>query len=147
MNSLLSFMEKFFGIFAPIIDLAARIYVAYFFVMSGYAKFADMSQTVALFQSQYHVPFLTPVHAAYTAMVIELAVPTLLVLGFLGQFAAFVLFVYNIVAVYAYPFLLTDAGHAGLMQHVAYGMILGLLMVHGTSFLSIDRLFRRYNQH
>ncbi len=147
MNSLLSFMEKVFGIFAPIIDLAARIYVAYFFVMSGYAKFADMSQTIALFQNQYHVPFLTPVHAAYASTAIELIFPTLLVLGFFTQLSAFVLFVFNIAAVYAYPFLLTDAGHAGLMQHVGYGMVLGLLMVHGIGFLSIDRLFRRYHNN
>src|SRR3982750_406476 len=61
--------------------LAARLYVAQIFFMSGLPQLRDWSATLALFNDVYQVPLLPPALAAYMGTAGELSLPVLLVLG------------------------------------------------------------------
>jgi putative oxidoreductase len=124
---------------APIVDLAVRIGVATVFFKSGLSKLASWSSTVSLFENEYAVPLLPPELAAYLGTGVELAFPVLLALGLGSRFAAFVLFVFNIVAVVSYP----DLGAAGLKEHQTWGLLLLVTLLHGPGALSLDRLIGR----
>ena len=53
--------------------------------------------------------------------------------------AAFVLFVFNVVAVVSYP----DLGAAGVKDHQLWGLLLLVTLLHGPGALSLDRLIGR----
>ena len=124
---------------APAADLGVRVLVASVFFKSGLTKIASWSSTVSLFENEYAVPLLDPQTAALLGTGIELAFPVLLALGLGSRFAAFVLFVFNIVAVVSYP----DLGAAGLKDHQTWGLLLLVTLLHGPGALSLDRLFGR----
>ncbi|MDQ5771016.1 DoxX family protein, partial [Thiothrix subterranea] len=71
---------------------------------------------------------------------IELTLPVLVAFGVLTRPAALVLFAFNLLAVFSYPYLFTPAGAAGLLQHVIWGGMLLVLFVFGPGNLSCDRL-------
>lgn len=109
----------------PAALLAARLYVARVFFMSGLTKLRDWETTVALFTDEYHVPLLPPEVAAAMGTAGELVLPVLLVLGLGGRFAALGLLVVNAVAVIS----LAEITDAALQQHVFWGsLLLGLLL-------------------
>jgi putative oxidoreductase len=124
---------------APGADHGVRVFVASVFFKSGLAKIASWSSTVALFEDEYAVPLLPPETAALLGTGIELAFPVLLALGLGSRFAAFVLFVFNAIAVISYP----DLGAAGLKDHQTWGLLLLVTLLHGPGALSLDRLFGR----
>jgi putative oxidoreductase len=124
---------------APLGDLAARLWVAQAFWLSGLNKFQSFDTTILLFENEYQVPLLPPVLAAYAGTFTELFFPVLLALGLGGRFAALVLFGFNIIAVISYP----DLNPAGLFQHQAWGLVLLLLLLHGPGRLSLDHLIGR----
>lgn len=124
---------------APFVDLAVRLYVASVFFMSGLTKIANWSSTVSLFESEYAVPLLPPEVAAYLGTGVELFFPVLLVLGLGTRVAAFVLFVFNIIAVVSYP----DLGAIGLKDHQVWGLLLLVTLLHGPGALSLDRWIGR----
>ena len=70
---------------------------------------------------------------------VELIFPVLLVLGLGSRFAAFVLFVFNIIAVISYP----DIGEVGLRDHQMWGLLLVVTLLHGPGALSLDHLIAR----
>ncbi len=122
----------------PISDFIIRLYVANVFWKSGVNKFQSWETTVFLFEYEYSVPLLSPEVAAVAGTFTELFFPVLLVLGLMGRFSAFVLFVFNIVAVVSYPTL----NEAGIVQHTLWGLLLMGLMVHGAGKLSLDQLLK-----
>ena len=124
---------------APVADLAVRVFVASVFFKSGLTKIASWSTTLSLFENEYAVPFLDPQTAALLGTGVELAFPVLLALGLGSRFAAFVLFVFNIIAVVSYP----DLGAVGLKDHQTWGLLLLVTLLHGPGGLSLDRLFGR----
>jgi putative oxidoreductase len=124
---------------APVADLAVRLFVAAVFFQSGLTKIANWSSTVSLFENEYAVPLLPPEIAAFLGTGVELFFPVLLVLGLGTRFAAFVLFVFNIIAVVSYP----DLGAAGLKDHQLWGLLLLVTLLHGPGALSLDRLIGR----
>lgn len=126
------------SILQPISDFIIRLYVANVFWKSGVNKFQSWETTVFLFEYEYSVPLLSPEVAAAAGTFTELFFPVLLVLGFMGRFSAFVLFVFNIVAVLSYPTL----NEAGIVQHTLWGLLLMGLMVHGVGKLSLDQLLK-----
>ena len=147
--SAIAILNKPYGMFArlldrlqPIGDLAIRLYVANVFWKSGVNKYQSWDTTVFLFEHEYSVPFLSPNTAALLGTATELIFPVLLVLGLFGRFSAFVLFVFNIVAVISYPSL----NDAGIVQHTLWGLLLLALVVHGPGKLSLDHLLKiRWN--
>jgi putative oxidoreductase len=125
--------------FAPLLDLAIRVFVGMMFFNAGLTKIASWDTTLALFENEYRVPVLPPHVAAYAGTFTELFFPVLLALGLGGRFAAAVLFVFNIVAVISYP----DLGEVGLMQHQYWGLLLLVPLLHGPGKASIDHFIRR----
>jgi len=126
---------------SPLFLLGTRLWVAWAFWKSGINKFQSYSTTVFLFKEEYKVPLLSPEVAAFLSTSIELAFPALLALGLGGRFAAIVLFIFNLLAVYSYPALWDNA--AGLLQHQMWGFMLLVIVFYGPGKLSIDHFIRR----
>lgn len=124
---------------APVADLLLRLWVANVFFQSGLTKIASMDTTVMLFTYEYQVPLLPPAVAAYLGTAVELVFPVFLALGLGTRLAAFVLFVFNIMAVISYPAL--EA--AGLEQHQVWGLMLLVTLLHGPGKLSVDHFLSR----
>ena len=118
--------------------LAARLYVAKVFFMSGLVKLRDWSATLALFNDYYQVPLLPPTLAAYMGTAGELAIPVLLVLGLAGRFAGAGLFVVNLMAAVSLP--AEDLSPAGLAQHTLWGVLAVVIALWGSGRWSVDRM-------
>jgi len=121
----------------PLALLAARLYVAQVFFLSGLTKLRDWDTTLALFADEYKVPLLPTGLAAWTGTGGELVLPVLLALGLFGRFAALGLFVVNAVAVIS----LTDIPQAALQQHQFWGSLLIGLILWGPGKWSLDAWF------
>ncbi|MGH8584470.1 MAG: DoxX family protein [Gammaproteobacteria bacterium] len=121
---------------APLADLALRLYVANVFFKSGLTKIQSWDSTLALFTYEYSVPLLAPETAAALGTATELFFPVLLALGLAGRLSAAVLFVFNIVAVLSYPSL----NPAGVEQHLVWGLMLCVSLLHGPGRISVDHL-------
>ena len=119
----------------PLAQLAARLYVAQAFFLSGLTKLRDWNITLALFQDEYQVPLLPPAVAAVAGTAGELVLPVLLALGLAGRFAAAGLSVVNVVAVVS----LTEIAAPALQQHVFWGSLLLGLLLWGPGRWSLDR--------
>ena len=123
----------------PLALLAARVYVAQVFFMSGLTKLRDWDTTLALFADEYHVPLLPTEWAAVMSTGGELVLPVLLVLGLGGRFAALGLFVVNAVAVIS----LADITPAALQQHQFWGSLLLGLLLWGPGRWALDTALAR----
>lgn len=123
----------------PLIDLGVRLWVANVFWKSGVESLKDWEMTVDLFASEFHVPLLAPLPAAVLGTGIELVFPVFLALGLAGRFSAGVLFVFNIMAVISYPAL----NEIGLKDHIYWGILLLVSLLHGPGKISIDHVIRR----
>lgn len=124
----------------PLGDLFIRCWVSFPFIMAGIIKLKSWSSTLLLFQSEYMTPFLSPSVAANLSVFFEIVVPIFLILGLGGRIPALLLFIYNIMTVVSYHFLLTPEGAVGLKDHIAWGIILLVILLHGTGKLSLDTL-------
>ena len=118
----------------PLALLAARLYVAKVFFLSGLTKLRDWDTTLALFENEYQVPVLSPAVAAALGTAGEIALPVLLVLGLATRFGAFGLFVVNLVAVLSLP----EVTDAALQQHVFRGSLLVGLVLWWPGRWSLD---------
>jgi len=124
---------------SPLLDLGIRLWVADVFWKSGLTKIASWDNTVLLFENEYSVPLLSPEVAAALGTFTELVFPVFLVLGLGGRFAAFVLFVFNYIAVISYP----DLNPAGLKDHMYWGILLLVPLFHGPGKISVDHFIKR----
>ena len=116
--------------------LAARLYVAQVFMLSGLTKIRDWSVTLALFQDEYHVPFLPPEIAAYMGTAGELGLSSLFILGLGSRFAACGLTVINIVAALS----LDEIAPAALAGHQLWGVLIATVLLWGGGRWSVDAL-------
>ena len=121
----------------PLAALAARIYLAQVFFLSGLTKVRDWETTVLLFTEEYKVPLLSPQLAALSGTAGELVLPVLLVLGLAGRFSALGLSVVNAVAVVS----LAEIAPAALQQHITWGVLLAALAIQGVGRWSVDCLW------
>jgi putative oxidoreductase len=129
--------------------LAARWYVSWQFLKSGWIKLNSWNSTLYLFENEYHTPVLSPHVAAVAGTFGELFFPTLLVLGFASRFGALGLFAVNAMAVISYTsVLLAEGSEAALAQHVLWCTLLVFLAVYGPGKLSVDELLpaRRFKR-
>ncbi|MEO6278129.1 DoxX family protein [Roseateles sp.] len=120
--------------------LAARLYVAQVFFLSGLTKLRDWSSTLALFNDIYQVPLLPPALAAYMGTAGELALPVLLVLGLATRFAGAGLFVVNLMA--ALSLMADDFSPAAQAQHTLWGVLAIVIALWGAGRWSVDRFIR-----
>lgn len=125
---------------SPVLDLGIRALVASVFFQSGLTKIASWETTLLLFESEYAVPFLPPMLAAYLGTAAELTLPVLLLFGFGARLTALGLFVLNVIAVISYP----DLSAAGLKDHQYWGLLLLVTLFHGPGKLSLDYLSSRF---
>lgn len=116
--------------------LAARLWIAKVFFMSGLTKIKSWDNTIMLFEYEYGVPVLSPEIAAYMATAGELALPVLLVLGLFTPFAALGLFVMSLVIeLFVYP---------GTTEHYYWLLLLGVLITHGSGRFGADHWIVRF---
>jgi putative oxidoreductase len=120
---------------APVLNVAVRLLLANVFFKSGLTKIQTWDSTLYLFREEYKVPLLQPDLAAYLGTSAELALPVLLVLGLFGRLSALGLFILNAVAAYSYYDQLSEAG---LNQHLYWGILLAVLLLHGAGKWSAD---------
>ncbi len=123
----------------PLAQLAARLYVAQVFFLSGLTKIGNWETTLALFEDEYQVPLLPPPVAAVMGTGGELVLPVLLALGLGGRFAAAGLSVVNIVAVLS----LAEIAPAALQQHQFWGSLLLALLLWGPGRWSLDTILTK----
>lgn len=123
---------------SSLFQLGLRLYVANVFFNSGLTKIRDFSSTVALFENEYMVPFLSPSLAAATGTAAELILPVLLVLGLASRPTAIAMFVFNIVAVVSYP----EISESGVKDHILWGMMLLVTVFYGPGRVSIDHFLK-----
>lgn len=121
----------------PLAALAARVYIAQVFFLSGLTKIRDWETTLLLFTEEYKVPLLSPQLAAISGTAGELVLPVLLLLGLAGRFSALGLSVVNVVAVIS----LAEIAPAALQQHITWGVLLAALAIHGVGKWSVDCLW------
>lgn len=114
--------------------LLLRLWMAKVFLSSGLVKISDFSNTVALFESEYAVPFIPPYFAAVSATFFELTCPILLTLGLGARFACLPLLMMTAVIQFTY-----DQN----IQHAYWAMLLLVIFTFGAGKLSIDHLIRR----
>jgi putative oxidoreductase len=123
----------------PLMLLGFRLYIAKVFWMSGLTKIRDWSVTLALFTNEYHVPLLPPAVAAVMGTATELSMPVLLALGLATRFGAFVLFVFNIIAVVSYAALPAIA----VKDHILWGTMILVILFVGPGRISVDHVLVR----
>lgn len=100
----------------------------------GWPRLAD--STIPLFQSEYHVPLLSPEIAAHMAAFAEHFFPVLILIGFATRFSALALLGMTLtIQLFVYP----DA----YPTHGTWAAVLLYLMANGPGKLSIDHLIAR----
>ena len=121
--------------------LVARLGIAAVFFMSGRTKIADGSWLTLsdgafeLFRTDYKLPFISPIPAAYAATTAEHLFPILLVLGLFTRFsAAGLLVMTSVIEIFVYP----DAWPT----HLSWAGLLLPLIALGGGKLSLDRALR-----
>lgn len=124
---------------SPALDLVIRLWLAEIFFKSGLTKIASWDTTLALFDGEYQVPLLPPTVAAYLGTGVELLFPVLLALGLATRFASLVLFAFNWIAVISYP----DLSEVGFKDHLYWGLLLLVPLLHGPGKVSLDFLIAR----
>jgi putative oxidoreductase len=131
---------RFVDFLQPLFALAIRLYLARVFFLSGLTKLHDWNITLALFENEYHVPFLSPALAATLGTCAEIGLPILLVLGLGTRFAALALFIFNIVAASSYP----DLSDAGLKDHMLWGALMLVTFFYGPGKVALDHVLQRF---
>ena len=121
--------------------LVQRLGIASVFFMSGRTKIAEGSwltiddSAFELFRTDYHLPLIPPVPAAYAATTAEHLFPILLTLGLFTRLSAGGLLVMTtVIEVFVYP----DAWPT----HLSWAGLLLPLIALGGGKLSLDRLFK-----
>jgi putative oxidoreductase len=126
----------------PLVALLARLVVCETFLRSGWLKVSDWSQTLALFENEYHVPVLPPHVAAVAGTFGELFFSIFVLVGFCGRLGAVGLSFVNLMAVISYADVLFTIP-AAIGQHYLWGFMLLMLVAYGPGQISVDHLLTR----
>jgi putative oxidoreductase len=119
-----------------LLAIPLRLAVATVFWNSAQSHLANWDTTVYMFETDYALPFLPPIPAAYMAVAIEVVTPILLVFGLLTRTAALVLLgMTTVIEVFVYP--------EAWPTHIQWAAMLFVLLARGPGKLSLDWLIRR----
>jgi putative oxidoreductase len=119
-----------------LLALPLRLAVATVFWNSAQSHLANWDTTLYMFETDYALPFMPPVPAAYMAVAIEVVTPILLVFGLLTRAAALVLLgMTTVIEVFVYP--------EAWPTHIQWAAMLFVLLARGPGKLSLDWLIRR----
>ena len=129
-----------FNSFHDIFLVALRLYVGWQFFHSGLLKLGSWSNTLYLFQNEYHVPLLPPYPAAVLGTFGELFFPVLLWIGLTGRLAAVGLQAVNVMAVISYAHVLynPEFGTGVPTDHYFWGLMIFVVMFYGPGRISLD---------
>lgn len=134
--------------FTPLVDLSARLIMAYAFWRSGKLKLDsyfdnNWDATVALFRDVHPVPFLPAEIAAVLGTAGEVGLSLLLAIGLFSRFAAAGLIFMTLVIISTgiVPFTLLAQA-----QHIMWITLLGFTLTRGPGPLSLDALLCRKMQ-
>jgi len=115
----------------PILDLTIRWWLAAIFWVSGLLKVTNWATALELARSEYPVPWMDPVTAAWTGAAIELICPVFLLLGLATRLAAVPMLALSLVIQVYYK---------ELPDHLFWALLLGWLILRGPGALSLDRM-------
>ena len=119
--------------------LLTRISIAAVFWQSGQTKVDGWrlsESAIDLFRTEYKLPLIDPVFAAYLATIAEHVFPVLLVIGLATRFAALALLIMTLVIeIFVYP--------AAWPTHGTWAACFLLLMMRGPGQVSLDHLVAR----
>ncbi len=124
---------KHIGGLQNLLLLLIRLWMARVFLLSGLVKISNFSNTVALFNDEYRVPFIPAVFAAYSATLFELLCPVLLIVGLASRVATLPLL--GMVTVIQ----LTYDQNA---QHAYWALLLLTILAFGPGKLALDHLLK-----
>ena len=124
---------------APLLDLAARLYLADAFFRSGLTRLHDwqtgnFSTQIFLFESEHPVPGVPPEIAAYASTVGELTLPVLVFFGLFGRVGALGLLVMA---------LIIELTYIHSHEHILWMFLAASVFVRGPGKISIDTLLLR----
>jgi putative oxidoreductase len=120
-----------------LIALPLRFALATVFWNSAMAHLASWQSTLYLFQTDYRLPFLAPLPAAYITIAIELAAPVLLILGFFTRLTTLILLAMTaVIEIFIYP--------QAWPTHIQWAAMMLVLLCRGAGALSLDGLIRRF---
>jgi putative oxidoreductase len=115
--------------------LPLRVAIAWVFWASATTHLANWQTTLYMFATDYRLPFLPPIAAAYTAVAIEVTTPWLLILGLLTRPAALVLLgMTAVIEIFVYP--------QAWPTHLKWAAMLLVLLCRGAGALSLDHLVK-----
>lgn len=119
-----------------LLALPLRLAVATVFWNSAMAHLASWDTTLYMFGTDYRLPFIAPVPAAYLTISIELSAPILLVAGLFVRPTAFVLLgMTAVIEVFIYPL--------AWPTHIEWAAMMLVLLFRGGGALSLDHLVAR----
>ena len=115
--------------------LAARLYVARAFWLSGVESLRSWDATLYLYENEFHVHILPPHVAAVMGTAGEVLLPPLLALGLFGRFGALGLSVVNAVALASYYYALQPPA---ILTHILWACLLAMVALWGAGKWSVD---------
>jgi putative oxidoreductase len=116
-----------------LIALIARAATCTVFWSSGTQKLSDWSATLALFETEYHVPLIPPHPAAYMATTIEISCSVLVMLGLATRAAVFVLLgMTAVIEIFIYPM--------AWPTHIQWLAFMFVILARGPGKVSLDAL-------
>ena len=120
-----------------LLAMPLRLAVATVFWDSAQTHLANWDTTLELFQTEYQVPLLPPVLAAYFAVAVEVATPIMLLLGLGTRLAALLLLgMVTVIEVFVYP--------QAWPTHIQWAAMLLVLLCRGAGRWSIDAILGRH---
>ena len=116
-----------------LIALIARAATGTVFWSSGTQKLSDWSATLALFETEYHVPLIPPHPAAYMATTIEISCAVLVMIGLATRAAVFVLLgMTAVIEIFIYP--------QAWPTHIQWLAFMFVILARGPGKVSLDAL-------
>jgi NADH dehydrogenase FAD-containing subunit/uncharacterized membrane protein YphA (DoxX/SURF4 family) len=115
-------------------DLTIRLWLAQLFLLSGMLKLKSWQSALELAAYEYPVSFMSPLHAAYLGVTIEVLGGVLIALGFMTRYAAVPLLILSLVIQFAYQ---------PLDSQLFWVALFGWYAIIGAGPISIDALLRR----
>jgi putative oxidoreductase len=114
-----------------------RLAVATVFWNSAQSHLASWDTTIELFQTEYSLPLIPPVFAAYFAVAVEVGTPIMLVLGLWTRAASLLLLgMVTVIEVFVYP--------QAWPTHIQWAAMLLVLLSRGAGRFSVDQILKRY---
>lgn len=130
-KGLIMILEEYF---LPLLILTIRLWMSRIFWNAGVSQVSGWSTTLALFQYEYQVPYLSSALAAYLTTSTDLISPIFLSIGLFTRLAAFPMLIMTGVVHLTY---------LQLTESYYWAMLLSTLILFGPGKISIDHFIRK----